>query len=126
VEKQARANRKIREGVVVSNKMKNTVVVLISSSMRHPLYKKVLKVSNKFKAHDEGNACGVGDKVRIMETRPMSADKRWVVLEILEKGKGRIEEEDKGMPAPVRRTTSAGSGQAKEEIKEEKKENDTN
>ena len=114
MEKQARANRKIREGVVVSNKMKNTVVVLISRSVRHPLYRKVLKKSSKFKAHDEGNACGIGDKVRIMETRPMSADKRWVVLDIIEKGRSLIEEEDKGMPAPVRRT------------KEEKEEIDTN
>lgn len=116
---QEQANRKIREGIVVSNKMKKTVVVLVSRTVSHPKYHKVIKVSNKFKAHDEGNVCSVGDRVSIMETRPLSADKRWVVLKVLEKGRSMIEEEDKGMPAPVRR--------AKEEeaAKKEKAADDT-
>lgn len=79
--------RKTRNGVVVSNKMDKTVVVAVRDSVRHPLYKKIVKRTVKFKAHDEGNACGVGDKVLIMETRPLSRDKRWRVVEITEKAK---------------------------------------
>ena len=79
--------RKTRVGVVVSDKMDKTVVVAIQDSVRHPLYKKIVKRTVKFKAHDEQNTCGVGDTVRIMETRPISKDKRWRVVEIVEKAK---------------------------------------
>lgn len=98
-----KADRKTREGVVVSDKMTKTVVVLIERRVRHPLYQKVIRIANKFKAHDEKEICSVGDRVKIMETRPMSADKRWTVIEVLGKKKERAEEEDKGMPALVRR-----------------------
>lgn len=79
--------RKTRVGKVMSNKMDKTVVVAISDNIRHPLYKKIIKRTVKFKAHDELNACNIGDKVLIMETRPLSKDKRWRVTEILEKAK---------------------------------------
>ena len=79
--------RKTRVGMVVSDKMDKTVVVAIKDNVRHPLYKKIIKRTVKFKAHDENNACGIGDKVQIMETRPLSKDKRWRVVEILEKAK---------------------------------------
>ena len=79
--------RKTRVGLVVSNKMDKTVVVAIKDNVKHPLYKKIIKNPVKFKAHDEENACGVGDKVLIMETRPLSKDKRWRVVEIIEKAK---------------------------------------
>lgn len=79
--------RKTRVGTVVSDKMDKTVVVAIVDSVKHPLYKKIVKKTVKFKAHDEHNACGVGDKVEIMETRPLSKDKRWRVVEIIEKAK---------------------------------------
>ena len=79
--------RKTRTGMVVSDKMDKTVVVAIQDNVKHPLYKKIIKRTVKFKAHDEQNACGVGDKVLIMETRPLSKDKRWRVVEILEKAK---------------------------------------
>lgn len=79
--------RKSRIGVVVSDKMDKTVVVAVVDSIRHPLYKKIVKRTVKFKAHDEGNSCGVGDKVLIMETRRLSSDKNWRVAEILEKAK---------------------------------------
>ena len=79
--------RKTRVGTVVSDKMDKTIVVAVRDSVQHPLYKKILKRTVKFKAHDEQNACGVGDKVLIMETRPLSKDKRWRVVEILEKAK---------------------------------------
>ena len=79
--------RKTRVGQVVSDKMDKTVVVAIVDSVRHPLYKKIIKRTIKFKAHDEKNECGVGDKVEIMETRPISKDKRWRVCQILEKAK---------------------------------------
>lgn len=80
-------NRKTRVGYVVSDKMDKTVVVRVESFKKHPLYGRRFKTSKKFKAHDEGNVCGIGDKVRMMETRPLSKDKRWRVVEILEKGK---------------------------------------
>lgn len=80
-----RNERKVREGVVVSDKMDKTVVVLEEKMVLHPLYKKRVKRSKKYKAHDENNACKVGDKVRIMETRPLSKDKNWRVVEIIEK-----------------------------------------
>ncbi len=82
-----RNERKIREGVVVSDKMDKTVVVVEETMKLHKLYKKRVKVSKRYKAHDELNECKVGDKVRIMETRPLSKDKNWRVVEILEKAK---------------------------------------
>ena len=82
-----RNHRKTQIGVVVSDKMDKTVVVAVVDSMRHPLYKKTIKRTVKFKAHDENNACGIGDKVVIMETRPLSKDKRWRVSEITQKAK---------------------------------------
>jgi len=82
-----RTLRKTRVGKVVSDKMDKTVVVAIEDNVKHPLYKKIVKRTVKFKAHDENNACGIGDKVEIMETRPLSKDKRWRVVEIIEKAK---------------------------------------
>ena len=79
--------RKTRVGTVVSDKMDKTVVVAIVDSVRHPLYKKIIKRTVKFKAHDEQNVCGVGDTVEIMETRPLSKDKRWRVSRIVAKAK---------------------------------------
>ena len=79
--------RKTRTGMVVSDKMDKTVVVAVIDNFRHPLYKKIVKRTVKFKAHDEQNACGIGDTVMIMETRPISKDKRWRVVEIIEKAK---------------------------------------
>ncbi len=79
--------RKTAVGRVVSNKMDKTVVVAISDSVKHPLYGKVIKRTVKHKAHDENNECSVGDRVRIMETRPLSKDKRWRLVEIIEKAK---------------------------------------
>ena len=73
--------------MVVSDKMDKTVVVAVIDNVRHPLYKKIVKSTVKFKAHDEQNACGIGDTVMIMETRPISKDKRWRVVEIIEKAK---------------------------------------
>ena len=82
-----RAQRKVRDGLVVSDKMDKTVVVEVEDRVKHALYGKVLRRTTKVKAHDEANSCGVGDSVRIMETRPISASKRWRVVEILEKAK---------------------------------------
>ena len=79
--------RKTRVGIVSSNKMDKTIVVSILDSVKHPLYKKVIKRTVKFKAHDELNECNIGDKVEIMETRPLSKDKRWRLVEIIEKAK---------------------------------------
>ncbi len=79
--------RKTRVGRVVSDKMDKTVVVAIADNVRHPLYKKIIKRTVKLKAHDEENACGIGDRVMVMETRPLSKDKRWRVVEIIEKAK---------------------------------------
>ena len=79
--------RKERIGLVVSDKMDKTVVVLITDKSKHPLYKKTITTSKRLKAHDEENACGVGDKVRIVETRKLSKDKNWRVAEIVEKAK---------------------------------------
>ena len=73
--------------LVVSNKMDKTVVVAVKDNVRHPLYKKILKRTVTFKAHDENNACGIGDRVQVMETRPLSKDKHWRVVEIIEKAK---------------------------------------
>ena len=82
-----RATRKVREGLVVSDKMDKTVVVEVEDRVKHALYGKVLRRTSKLKVHDEQNACGVGDRVLLMETRPLSATKRWRVVEILEKAK---------------------------------------
>ena len=82
-----RAFRKTRIGQVVSDKMDKTIVVAIEDSVQHPLYKKTMKRTYKLKAHDENNECHVGDIVRVMETRPLSKDKRWRVVEIVEKAK---------------------------------------
>ena len=79
--------RKTRVGKVVSDKMDKTVVVAIEDNVKHPLYKKIIKNTIRLKAHDENNSCGVGDKVKIMETRPLSKDKHWRVVEIIEKAK---------------------------------------
>ena len=79
--------RKTRVGMVVSDKMDKTVVVALKDNVKHPLYKKIVKRTVKLKAHDENNACGVGDKVRIVETRKLSKDKNWRVAEIVEKAK---------------------------------------
>ena len=82
-----RAFRKTKVGMVVSDKMDKTIVVAIEDRVQHPLYKKILKRTYKLKAHDENNECGVGDKVRVMENRPLSKDKRWRLVEIVEKAK---------------------------------------
>lgn len=81
------AGRKVREGLVVSDKMDKTVVVAVEQRVKHPLYGKVMTKSERLKAHDEANEAGVGDRVRVMETRPSSATKRWRLVEILEKAK---------------------------------------
>ena len=82
-----RGDRKVREGYVVSDKMDKTVVVAVEDRFKHPLYGKVVRRTSKLNAHDEANAAGIGDKVLLMETRPLSATKRWRVVEILEKAK---------------------------------------
>ncbi|GAB3496066.1 30S ribosomal protein S17 [Nocardiopsis coralliicola] len=86
-EQDARNYRKVREGLVVSDKMSKTVVVEVEDRVKHALYGKVIRRTTKYKAHDEAETCGVGDRVRMMETRPLSATKRWRVVEILEKAK---------------------------------------
>ena len=82
-----RAFRKTRIGQVVSDKMDKTIVVAVKDSVQHPLYKKILKRTVKFKAHDENNECRIGDRVMIMETRPLSKDKNWRLVKIIEKAK---------------------------------------
>jgi len=79
--------RKTRVGRVVSNKMDKTIVVAVDDRVQHPLYKKIVNRTYKLKAHDENNECSIGDKVRVMETRPLSKDKRWRLVEIIEKVK---------------------------------------
>ena len=81
------SSRKVRVGKVVSDKMDKTVVVAIADRVAHPLYKKIVGRTYKLKAHDENNECGIGDTVKVMETRPLSKDKRWSVVEIVEKAK---------------------------------------
>ena len=81
------SSRKTRVGLVVSDKMDKTVVVAIADRVAHPLYKKIVKRTYQLKAHDELNQCGVGDRVKVMETRPLSKDKRWRLVEIIEKAK---------------------------------------
>jgi small subunit ribosomal protein S17 len=82
-----RAFRKTRVGQVVSDKMDKTIVVAVQDSVQHPLYKKIVKRTYKLKAHDEKNECGIGDTVKVMECRPLSRDKRWRLVEIIEKAK---------------------------------------
>lgn len=84
---EVRSARKVREGIVVSDKMDKTVVVAVERLKRHPLYGRVQRVTKRFKAHDENNECKVGDRVRIMETRPISKDKNWRILEVVERAK---------------------------------------
>ena len=84
---ETRAFRKTRIGQVVSDKMDKTIVVAIEDSVQHPLYKKTMKRTYKLKAHDENNECGIGDTVGVMETRPLSKDKRWRLIRIIEKAK---------------------------------------
>ena len=84
---EARGRRKTREGLVLSDKMDKTVTVEVEDRVKHPLYGKVIRRTSKLKAHDEQNACGTGDRVLLMETRPLSATKRWRVVEIVEKAK---------------------------------------
>ena len=79
--------RKTRVGKVISNKMDKTIVVAIEDHVKHPLYKKIVKKTYKLKAHDENNECNIGDKVKVMETRPLSKDKRWRHVEVMEKVK---------------------------------------
>ncbi|MDR0906301.1 MAG: 30S ribosomal protein S17 [Oscillospiraceae bacterium] len=81
------SSRKTRVGKVVSDKMDKTIVVAVEDRVAHPLYKKIIKRTYKLKAHDEENSCGIGDRVRVMETRPLSKDKRWRLVEIIEKAK---------------------------------------
>jgi small subunit ribosomal protein S17 len=82
-----RGSRKVREGLVVSDKMDKTVVVAVEDRVKHPLYGKVIRRTNRLRAHDDGNTAGVGDRVLIMETRPLSRSKRWRLVQILEKAK---------------------------------------
>ena len=82
-----RALRKVRVGMVVSDKMDKTVVIAIEDNVKHPVYGKIIKRTLKVHAHDENNVCGIGDKVKIMETRPLSKTKRWRVVEVIEKAK---------------------------------------
>ncbi|NLJ90590.1 MAG: 30S ribosomal protein S17 [Clostridiales bacterium] len=79
--------RKVRTGKVVSDKMDKTIVVAIQDKVRHPLYKKIINRTSKVKVHDENNECRIGDRVRIMETRPLSKDKRWRLIQVIEKAK---------------------------------------
>ena len=83
----ARNHRKVRRGYVVSDKMDKTVVVAIADRVAHPLYKKIVKRTYKLKAHDENNTCNIGDTVKVMETRPLSKDKRWRLVSIVEKAR---------------------------------------
>ena len=84
---QQRGRRKVFQGVVVSDKMDKTIVVLVEDRVKHPLYGKVMTKSSRIKAHDEENSAGIGDRVRVMETRPLSAQKRWRLVEIIERAK---------------------------------------
>ena len=84
---EVRGMRKTRVGVVVSDKMDKTITVAVKYRVRHPLYGKIMNRTTKIKAHDEKNECGIGDTVRVMETRPLSPDKRWRLVEIIEKAK---------------------------------------
>ena len=83
--------RKTRTGKVVSNKMEKTIVVAIEDHVKHPLYNKIVKRTYKLKAHDENNECNIGDTVKVMETRPLSKDKRWRLIEVVERAKEEVE-----------------------------------
>src|SRR5262245_55454748 len=107
----ARGYRKIREGLVISDKMDKTVVVEVEDRVKHPKYAKVIRRTKKYKAHDAENACGKGDRVRLMETRPLSATKRWRVTEILEKAKYPPGGRAPGTP-PRQAATMAGVAEA--------------
>lgn len=87
VQAEERSARKVREGIVVSDKMDKTIVVAVQERVKHALYGKVMSQTTKLKVHDENNECGIGDRVRVMETRPLSATKRWRLLEVVEKAK---------------------------------------
>ena len=82
-----RGRRKVRIGRVVSDKMDKTIVVAVEDHVKHPIYKKIIKRTYKLKAHDENNECNIGDTVKVMETRPLSKDKRWRLVEIIERAK---------------------------------------
>ncbi|HHU49334.1 MAG: 30S ribosomal protein S17 [Caldicoprobacterales bacterium] len=82
---ETRGNRKVRTGIVVSNKMDKTIVVAIETRVKHKLYGKIIKRTTKLKAHDEENICQIGDRVKVMETRPLSRHKRWRLIEVIEK-----------------------------------------
>ena len=82
-----RAGRKVREGMVVSDKMDKTIVITVEDRVKHPLYGKVMTRSQRLKVHDEGNIAGIGDRVRVMETRPLSATKRWRLVDVVEKAR---------------------------------------
>ena len=84
---EARAGRKVREGMVVSDKMDKTIVVTVEDRVKHPLYGKVMTRTERIKVHDQDNSAGVGDRVRVMETRPLSATKRWRLIEVVEKAR---------------------------------------
>ena len=117
--------RKTRLGLVVSNKMNKTVVVAVETPKRHPLYKKTIKRVTKYKAHDEGNQCKMGDKVRIVETRPLSKDKRWRVAEIVTKGEvveitpEEISREDLAKVKPEKKTKEKEVTKVKAEVEPE-------
>ena len=113
MELEQRGFRKTRTGVVVSDKMDKTIVVAIKTKVRHPLYGKMVNRTRKFKAHDEQNQCGIGDTVRIMETRPLSKDKRWRMVEVIAKAKYAAKEEQK-MIQPQTRLKVADNSGAKE------------
>src|ERR1700753_807911 len=104
---ETRPSRKTREGLVVSDKMDKTVVVEVEDRVKHALYGKVLRRTRKLKVHDEQNACGVGDRVLLMETRPLSATKRWRVVEILEKAKVSVGARPRSAPPPSFRQASS-------------------
>jgi small subunit ribosomal protein S17 len=123
--------QKVRLGQVVSNRMDKTVVVEVSSPKRHPLYKKIMRRVARYKAHDEKNECQIGDKVKIVETRPLSRDKRWRVVEILVKGEvveispEEITREDLSKVIPEKKAKEAAAEvKASEELKEETKAED--
>lgn len=82
----AEVSKRVKQGIVVSNKMKKTIVVRVDRRVKHPIYKKIITLSSKYKAHDEENICSIGDIVLIQETKPISKDKAWKLVEILEKG----------------------------------------
>lgn len=105
-----RGKRKTRSGIVVSSKMNKTAVVEVGRTYRHPFYGKVVRASEKFKAHDEKNECVVGDLVEIMETRPMSRDKRWRIVKILGKGEVKVHELPKKKEAKAEAETAEEQG----------------